>query len=265
MAIPVLSDLIFSGAGISGLPAAAAASEPVILSQLVNAVNNLGWKDSVRFASTGNINIASPGTTIDGGTPVNGDRILLKDQTTSSQNGLYVFNGSAVAMTRTVDSDTFDKLEAAIVIVEEGTVNQGTRWRQTQVNGVIGTNNIVFVSDGFAAPPASETVSGIAELATQTETDTGTDDLRIVTPLKLRNSPYASRVVNQTIGDGSATTFSITHSFNTFDVDVSVREATGARRAVMVEADTPDVNTARVLFKTAPASNSYRVTVKRVI
>lgn len=265
MGVPVLSDLIFSGAGISGLPAAAAPTEPVILSQLVNAVNNLSWKDSARFKATGNVNIASPGATFDGGTAANGDRILLGDQTTATQNGLYTFNGAAVAMTRTVDSDTFDKLESAIVIIEEGTVNAGTRWRQTQVNGVIGTNNIVFVSDGFAAPPASETVSGIAELATQTETDTGTDDLRIVTPLKLRNSPYASRVVNQTIGDGSALTFSITHSFNTFDVDVSVREATGARRAVIVEADTPDVNTARVLFKTAPASNAYRVTVKRVI
>jgi len=40
-------------------------------------------------------------------------------------------------------------------------------------------------SGGGAAAAASESVSGIAELATQAETDAGSDDLRIVTPLKL--------------------------------------------------------------------------------
>jgi hypothetical protein len=264
MAIPVLSTQQFAlGARILGLGSAVANDEPVILSQLVNAVNNLSWKDSVRAGSTGDINIATPGATLDGVALANGDRILLKNQTTATQNGIYIWTGAAVALTRSPDADVFDELESAVVFIDEGTTNAGTRWRQTQVNGVIGTNNLTFVADGQAAPAASETVAGIAEIATQTETDTGTDDVRIVTPAKLRNSPYALRAVSSTIGDGTAATFSITHSFNTFDVDVVVREATGARRQVIVETDTPDVNTARVLFAGAPAANSYRVTVRK--
>ncbi|MGL5059034.1 MAG: hypothetical protein ACRC62_03545 [Microcoleus sp.] len=264
MAIPVLSTQQFAlGARILGLQSAIASDEPVTLSQLTNFVNNLNWKDNVRAASTGDVNLASPGAALDAVTLANGDRVLLKNQTTATQNGIYTWTGAAIALTRTPDTDSFDKLESAVVTVDEGTTNGGTKWRQTQVNGVIGTNNIAFVPDGTAAAAASETVAGVAEIATQAETDAGTDDLRIVTPAKLRNSSYALRAVSSTIGDGTASTFSVTHSFNTFDVDVVVREATGARRQVIVETDTPDVNTARILFAGAPAASSYRVTVRK--
>jgi hypothetical protein len=267
VAIPVLSRLTFSGgAGIGGLPSAVAADEPVILSQFSSALNGLDWKDNVRAASTGNVNTAAPGATLDTIALVNGDRILLKDQTTASQNGIYIWTGAAVALTRSADASTFDALESAVVIVdnEPGATNANTRWRMTAVNGVIGTNNVTWVNDQSSVPAASETSAGVAELATQAETDAGTDDLRIVTPAKLKNSPASHRAVSSTVGDGTASTFSITHSFGTFDVLVSVREATGLRRTVMVETDTPDNNTARVLFNAAPAANSYRVTVERL-
>lgn len=265
MAIPVASTLTFlPGARILGLADAIASNEPATLSQLASAVNNLNWKDNVRAASVGNVTLAAPGATLDGVTLANGDRLLLKDQTATTANGLYIWTGAAIALTRAPDGDTFEKLESAVVAVDEGTANAATRWRQTQVNGVISTSAIAFSPDGSSAPAASETSSGIAELATQAETDTGTDDLRIVTPAKLRNSVYSVRSLSQTIGDGSTATFSVTHSFNTFDVVVSVREATGQRRAVAVETDTPDANTARVLFGSAPATNTYRVTVQRL-
>lgn len=267
MVLPVLSSLQFSGnAKISGLPAAAANDEPVILSQLNNAINGLDWKDNVRAASTGNVNTASPGATLDTVTLANGDRILLKNQTTASQNGIYIWTGAAVALTRSGDATTFTDLESAVVIVdnEAGATNANTRWRMTSVNGTIGTDPVNWVSDQSSVPAASETTSGIAELATQAETDAGTDDLRIVTPLKLLNSPRSHRAITQVIGDGTASTFTITHSYGTFDVQVTVREATGTRRAVMVETDTPDNNTARALFASAPAANSYRMTVERL-
>jgi hypothetical protein len=265
MAIPLASNLlVLPNVRITGLSDAIASNEPATLNQLANAINNLNWKDEARAASTGNVSIASPGAAMDGVTLANGDRVLLKNQTNSAENGIYIWTGAAIALTRSPDADTFSKLESAVISVDEGTAGLGTRWRQTQSNGAIGTNNIVFVPDGTAAPAASETTSGIAEIATQAETDTGTDDLRIVSPAKLRNSPYALRTVSQTIGDGSAATFSVTHPFNTFDVEVTVREATGARRKVLIESDTPDVNTARVIFATAPAANAYRVTVQKL-
>lgn len=265
MPIPVLSDLNFTGgARITGIPAASANGQPMPYEQVLNLVNNLNWKDDVRVASTANVNIASPGATIDTIALANGDRVLLKDQSTASQNGIYIWTGSAVALTRSLDADDYNKLESAIVMVNEGTANGNTRWRQTGVNGTIGSTAVTWAPDGNSAPSATETTQGIAEIATQAETDTGTDDARIVTPLKLRNSSFAKLAVSQAIGDGSATTYSITHGFGTFDVSVSVREATGARRAVVVETDTPDNNTARVLFVSAPALNAYRVTVSKL-
>jgi hypothetical protein len=62
--------------------------------------SGLAFKGSVRAATSTNITISSPGTTIDGLTAANGEIYILMGQTTASQNGPWVFNGSAVAMTR---------------------------------------------------------------------------------------------------------------------------------------------------------------------
>lgn len=79
-------------------------------------------KGSVRAVVATNVNIASPGATLDGLTAANGDVFLLAGQTTGSQNGPYVFNGAAAAMTRATNWDT---AEEAVVgsywIVREGT------------------------------------------------------------------------------------------------------------------------------------------------
>jgi len=269
MAIPVLSDMIFSGgAGISGLPNAAAATEPVTLQQLQTQVGGLAFKDDARVKTTGNINLASPGATIDSVTMANGDRVLVGSQTAAAENGIYIWTGAAIALTRSTDADTFDDLEGAVISITEGTLGapsgNPTRWKQTAVNGTLGTTPINWISDQTSVPSATEAVAGILEIATQSETDTGTADNLAITPLKLATSSRSQRTIPQTIGDGTATTYSVTHSFNTFDVDAVVKEATGARRNTIVEWDTPDVNTVRVLFKTAPASNSYRVIVERL-
>jgi hypothetical protein len=265
MAIPVGSTLqLLPGARLLGLQNAIASDEAVTLQQMTAAVNGNNWKDNVRVASVGTINLATPGATVDGIALANGDRLLLKNQTSPAENGIYIWTGAAIALARSIDSSTFDFLESAIVVIDEGTAGGGTRWRQTAVNGTLGTTAINWVPDGVATPVATETVSGTAEVATQAETDAGTADNVIITPLKLKNSPFALRTVTVTIGDGSATTFSISHSFNSFDVEVTVREAGGARRKIIVETDTPDVNTARVLFAAAPVAGAYRVTVARL-
>ncbi len=262
MASPVNTILDFGGARrITNLGAAQAATEPVILSQLQSAIEGLAWKDSVRVASTVNVTISSPGTAIDGITLTTGDRVLLKNQTSQPENGIYIFNGSASPMTRALDASTFDELEGAVVVVEEGTTNAGTTWRQTQVNGVIATNNVIFTSFGTSAPAASETVSGIAELATQAETDTGTDDLRIVTPLKLATYSGRAKRFSQTIGDGSSTSIAVTHNLNTKDVVTAVVETGGSEREIFYECRRTSVNQCTFLFDSAPASNSLRVTI----
>lgn len=263
MSKPILVDLDFGSATkILNLPTPTGAGDAAPKSYVDSAIEGLNWKDSVRAASTANINLAAPGTTIDGVTMAANDRFLAKNQTTVPANGLYIFNGDATPATRAADASTWLEMEGAIVIVEEGTANAGTSWRQTQVNGVLDTNDIIFTSFLTGSPAASETVSGIAELATQAETDTGTDDLRIVTPLKLKTSKLFDKSFAATIGDGGATAFNIDHNLNTRDVVVTVYKNSGNYDDVLVDVTRPTVNRVTVTFAVAPAASAYRVVVQ---
>jgi hypothetical protein len=99
-----------------------AATKAYVDSQLAGAVSGLTLKGTVRAAATANITIASPGTTIDGITASNGDVFLLTTQSTGSQNGPYVFNGSGSAMTRATNWDTSGEATlGSYWVVREGT------------------------------------------------------------------------------------------------------------------------------------------------
>ena len=179
----VLSNLDFNSATrITNLPNGVANQEPATVAQLNAAIEGLAWKGSCRVASTGNLTISGPGSTIDGVTLAANNRVLVKDQTAPEENGIYVWNGAAVPMTRSADANTAAELKSATVGVDEGTANADTTWRQTEVPVTIGTDPIVWVTFGANVPQATESVAGKAELATQAETNTGTDDQRIVTP-----------------------------------------------------------------------------------
>lgn len=245
---------------VINVPSPTAAGDAVPKSYVDSAVEGLAWKDSARVGTQSNLNLSSPGATIDGITMVSQDRVLVRNQSTQSQNGIYVWNGSAVALTRSLDASTFAELEQAIITVEEGT-DAGTTWRQTQINGVIDTNNVIFTSFAAAAPAASETTAGIAELATQAEVDAGTDDARIITPLKLATWSGRIRKYAANFGDGSATSYVITHNFNTRDVTVVVFPNSGTYDNVEVDVGRTSVNEVTLVFATAPASNAYRVVV----
>lgn len=106
----------------------------------------LDVKASVRVASTANVAIAAPGTSIDGVTLANGDRVLLKDQSTGSQNGIYVFNGSGSAMTRATDADTSAKVTGGLfTFTEEGTANANSGWILTTSGTItLGTTSLTF-------------------------------------------------------------------------------------------------------------------------
>lgn len=110
---------------------------------------------------------------------------------------------------------------------------------------------------------ATETVPGIAEIATQTETNTGTDDTKIVTPLKLKTffdtavGGYAANV-----GNGSSTSFVVTHNLNTVDVLVQVVEVSTGD-TVYTDVARTSVNAVTVTFNTAPTTNQYRIVIKK--
>ncbi|MBT9158783.1 MAG: hypothetical protein DDT26_00030 [Dehalococcoidia bacterium] len=246
---------------IINLGDAQAPQEPATLAQLQSAIEGISWKDSVRAASVANINVSSPGAAVDVVTLAVNDRVLLKNQAAAAQNGIYIFNGAAAAMTRSLDANTFGELEAARVRVEEGATNGSTEWAQTAVNGTIGTSDVVWVAGGTAAPPASTTTPGVIELATQAEVDAGVASNLAVTPETLAAFVGRARRSSATIGDGAATSVPFIHNLGTEDVQVYVRETGGLKREVFCQKQHTNVNTITLLFDTAPALNSLRVTV----
>ncbi|MBB5234496.1 hypothetical protein [Deinococcus budaensis] len=262
MSIKRWKDLDMQAANrILNLPAAVAAGQPVTFEQLQSLLEGLAFKDNVRVATQANLNLASPGANIDGVAMAANDRVLVKAQTVQTENGVYLWTGAASAMVRAADASTFDELESAIVTVDEGT-DAGKTFRQTQVNGAIGTNNVVWASFGTGASQATETLSGIAEIATQAETDGGADDLRFITALKLKTSVWAARGFTVLFGDGSATQYDLSHLLGG-EVQVSVYEvATGEYADVRKRR--VDANTIRINATPAPATNSMRAVVSRI-
>lgn len=99
---------------------------------------------AARVASTTNVTISSAPAAIDGVTLSSGDRILLKNQTDQKENGVYVFNGTGSALTRSTDTNTGVGLANKTVPVTSGTVNSDTWWTVTNDTIVIGTTNITL-------------------------------------------------------------------------------------------------------------------------
>ncbi len=147
-----------------------------------SVANGLDVKASVKYASTANVTGTydnSAGTitagsngafSIDGATPTAADRILLKNQTTATQNGLYlvttVGSGSAAyVLTRTPDADAAAEITGgAFVFVEAGTANADNGYVFTH-NGTptLGTTSITveqFSGAGQISAGAALTKSG---------------------------------------------------------------------------------------------------------
>jgi hypothetical protein len=120
------------------------------------AVLKLDWKESVRVASTANVTLPPGSVTgpVDGITLANGERILLKDQSTTTENGIYVVNVAGGTWDRADDAIPSNTLTCgATVYVEEGSVNQYSKWILQTTNALIPTQQ-VWVTFGVATPAA---------------------------------------------------------------------------------------------------------------
>jgi len=108
-----------------------------------SVAQGLDVKSSVRAASTANVTVASPGTTLDGVNLAVGDRVLLKDQTAGAENGIYTY--AVGSLTRGVDMDDSDEFVGSFFFVEEGTTNSDQGY-VVSTNGtiVVGTTAIAF-------------------------------------------------------------------------------------------------------------------------
>lgn len=124
----------------------------VILSYLqsyvADAIGAANLKDAVRVATTANGTLATAfanGQTVDGVVLATGNRILIKNQSTGSENGIYVVQASG-APVRASDADTAGDIADAVVYVSEGTVNADTGWKLVTDNITLGSTSLVFTT-----------------------------------------------------------------------------------------------------------------------
>jgi hypothetical protein len=124
-----------------------------------NAVLGLTWKTPVKVATTTNITLSGT-QTIDGVAVVVSDRVLVKNQTTTADNGVYVV--AVGTWTRATDFDQtapIDEVNSAAVFVKLGTTQADTGWTQTAAVTTVGSDTMTFVQ--FSAAGAYTAGAGL--------------------------------------------------------------------------------------------------------
>jgi len=195
-----------------------------------NAVSGLAsglqFKGVVAVATNTNVTIANPGTsTFDGVTLNTGEIVLLYGQSTGSQNGPYIFNGSGVGMTRAANWDS--TAEAQI----------GSFW--VVARGSKADNFAIATNDTFTL---------------------GTDQLALQF---IGVAPTATAPFEADLGDGSSTTFTLTHNLGTKAVLVQVFRTASPYDDIDVYVSRPTVNTVTIEPDEVWSAGQYHAIVSK--
>lgn len=152
-----------------------------------------------------------------------------------------------VTVAGTVDGVPFNVGDVIIAKVDDASTTDNTDWIQLEVN----------------RDQATETLLGLAKIATQAQTDAGTDDTTIVTPLKLKTL-LDNRVGGFTanVGDNSNTSFALSHGLDTKSVIVAIYD-NSTEEEVITDVFTTSTSVVTVSFAVAPTTNAYRVVIKK--
>lgn len=154
---------------------------------------------SARAATTANVTLASAlenGDSLDGITLATNDRILVKNQTTESENGIYVVQASGQP-TRATDFDTATEVDSGdFIFVSSGTVNGNTGWVQTSKPATIGTDPIIFSQ--FSGAGTYTAGTGLTLTGTVFSINTGTT-VDLNTAQTLTNKTLSSAILTGTL------------------------------------------------------------------
>ncbi|GIW61145.1 MAG: hypothetical protein KatS3mg087_2211 [Patescibacteria group bacterium] len=205
-------------------------------------------KESVRVATTANITLSGT-QTIDGVTLVAGDRVLVKNQTTASQNGIYVV--ASGAWSRSSDADAWDELVSAYVFVQEGTTNADTGWLCTaNAGGTLGTTDVTWVQ--FSDTGQVQAGQGLSK--TGSTLDVVVDDSTIKVngsnQLNVQGYTFVSgktvgRVHTSTNVALSSTATNITHNLNNTSVVIQAVESS-TKNPIVVDYTISNANTVAI-------------------
>lgn len=262
--IKILVGADFNGQNASNLADATAPNDAVTLQQLQAYIAGLRWKQNgVRVASVGNGTLATAfanGQTLDGVTLVTGDRILLKNQSSGAENGIYTVN-AAGAPTRATDADSTAELENAAVFVAVGTANQDTAWVQTATVTTVGTTAQTWAPFGAGGSYTAGASGGLtlSGSAFSILLDTASGLVLGAGGIKVDPSVVTRKFSANCVATTNPQAF--VHALG-LDVDVTVVEvSTGKVVLADVVLTNTSSGTATIDFGGAPTAAQYRVFV----
>jgi hypothetical protein len=225
------ADVSLGGFKITNLATPTASTDAVTKAYADSIAEGLHVHASAATATTTNISISADleaGDVIDGVTLVAGDRVLVKDQTTASENGIYVVQASGAAV-RATDFDQPAEVDGGdFIFVTGGTVNDNTGWVQTSTGvTTIGTDPIYFTQ--FSGAGTFTAGNGLTLTGNSFSINTSiTADLS--TAQTLTNKTLTSPLV-----DGNGVVFEGTTA-NEFETTLTVTDPTADRTITL-----PDV------------------------
>ncbi len=253
-----------AGFTLTGLATPSAAGQAAeyswVITQVQSAAAGIASKYPVQVVSTANIALSGL-LTIDGYTTVAGDRVLVTGQTTASANGVYNAGTGAWART-TIEGGSPGEIEAgALWLIVNGTLFGGSQWRCANTGSiVVGTTSISIIQFSIGSPYAAGNglalagntfsvnpvaLGGILSAAGGVEVDT----------------TIVARKFSSTIGDGTSTSFVVTHGLGTQDVMMQVKMTASPYSEVEVDMAATSTTTATFVFATPPAAGAYRAMI----
>lgn len=278
-----LTDVAWGGYKITGLGAPSADTDAANKGYVDSVAQGLNIHDPVAAATTGTLasitggtvtyNNGSSGvgatltlsvalTVLDGYTLATGDRIIVKNEVAAANNGVYTINSAKTVLTRATDADTSAELNGGdFFFVQNGTTLDNTGWVIVDAVPTIGTSPVVFAQfSGAGTYTASNGVvltgnnfSGV--VVSGGGLTVGSSGFAIDTAVVVRK--YAA-----SIGDGSSTSYTVTHNLGTRDVTVAVYDNSSPYAEVVVDVAHTSTTAVTIAFSTAPTSNQYRVVVQ---
>ena len=259
----IMNGLDLQSQKITSLADPSSAQDAATKQYVDNVAAGLQWKAPVRLATTANGALATAyanGQVIDGVTLATGNRILIKNQTTASENGIYTVNASG-APTRATDADTGTELAPGTTVsVAEGTTNADKSFMIISDAAIaIGTTAQTW---GQFSAGSSYTAGNGINIASNVITAVAASGggLTVVAGGVQLDTTIATRKFSTNVGNGSLTSIAVAHNLGTQDVTVAVRD-TATNAGVLVDWVATDTNTVTLTFAVAPASNAYRATV----
>ena len=242
-----------------------------------STVQGLDTKASVKAASTADLTLSGE-QTVDGIALVAGDRVLVKNQDTQAENGIYLV--SLTGWTRATDANTWSELISAYTFIEEGTTNADTGWVSTaNSGGTLGVTDVVWVQFNGAGGSSSASnvgTAGVGVFKQKTGNDlefkklnaasnkiTITDDTtnsKIDFDINVANLGVAAKY-SIAVGNNSDTNIVVTHNLGSRDVMVSLRETNPPYALVTTDVDFTSTTTLTLKFAVAPTTDQYTITV----